>query len=333
MTLNGFHGQFTASLVQKLEKMSAVEGVYEDSGVTMMGQEVAPPSWGQSRTSQRATVNALRAPLPTYLYNDAAGSGIDVFLLDTGVQTNQTDFEGRASIYYDYYPTQPGPDGVGHGTHVAGTIGSKTYGIAKKVTIHSIRVLDSTGSGSFSTVISGIQQVMNWKAIHKLGQTRITTVISMSLGGSLYLPLNTAVTSAVAAGIVVVVAAGNSNDNASHYSPASTAAAITVGAIGSDDTKASYSNYGSIVDIWAPGTNITSLWKGSIGAKNAISGTSMATPHVTGVVSLFLSEKSYTSMSTLNSDLRNIATTNVIRSLPSGNNNVLVYNDALSSIL
>jgi len=279
------------------------------------GTQSNPPSWGLPRISSRTSVNVK--PLPAYNYLDSAGAGVDVFVLDTGIQINQTDFGGRASVYYDYYPTEPGPDGYGHGTHVAGTIGSNTYGVAKAVTLHSIRVLDDTGSGYFSTVIAGMELVVNWVAANKAGQSKLSTIISMSIGGSTDSATNTAVTNVVAAGIAVIVAAGNNGGNACQYTPSGATNAIAVGATDQTDTLASYSNTGSCVSMYAPGSLITSLWIGQNGITNTISGTSMATPHVSGVAALFMGAKTYTTVAQLLVDIQSASTPNAVLGLSS----------------
>lgn len=167
----------------------------------------------------------------------------------------------------------------GHGTHCAGTIGGSTYGVAKKASLIAVKVLDASGSGTNSGVISGIQWASSDASSKGISKK---AVASMSLGGSKSTAVNSAVASAVGTGMTFVVAAGNDNANAANYSPASEASAITVGATTSANARASYSNYGSVLDIFAPGSSILSSWIGSTTATNTISGTSMATPHVAG---------------------------------------------------
>jgi subtilisin family serine protease len=205
----------------------------------------------------------------------------------------------------------------GHGTHVAGTVGGATYGVAKQVRLVAVKVLNCAGSGSTIGVVSGI----NWVRQNAVKPA----VANMSLGGGISTSIDNAVTNAVNSGIVFAVAAGNSNANACNYSPARAAAAITVGATTSTDARASYSNYGSCVDIFAPGSNITSAWRTSNSATNTISGTSMATPHVAGVAALFLSGNTGASPSTVASALIANATLSKITGLPAGTANRLLF--------
>jgi subtilisin family serine protease len=221
-------------------------------------------------------------------------------------------------MYYSFYPSE-GYDGNGHGTHVAGTIGSTTYGVAKEVNLYAIKVLDDTGNGRNSDVIAGIDMVIR---AAKPGQT----VINMSLGGGQSVALNSAVNAAYSAGVVVVVAAGNNGADACMFSPAGAADAFSVGATDASDTVATYSNQGRCVSLFAPGTAITSLWIGSNGAINTISGTSMASPHVAGIAALFMAQKQYTSAGAVYADLKSAATTGVLKHVRSGTANRLAYN-------
>ena len=204
-------------------------------------------------------------------------------MIDTGILASHIEFEARVKPGMSVISDRRGTtDCNGHGTHVAGTIGSKTYGVAKKVNLIPVRVLDCRGSGSTSGVISGI----DWVAKN----ASKPAVANLSLGGSYSISINNAVANLVrVAGVVVVVAAGNSNADACNSSPASELTALTVGASQSSDSRASYSNYGTCLDLFAPGTDIKSTWIGSNIATNTISGTSMASPHVAGVAALYLS--------------------------------------------
>jgi subtilisin family serine protease len=211
---------------------------------------------------------------------DSTGSGVTAYVIDTGIQTTHGEFGGRASWGSDVVGGQN--DCNGHGTHVAGTIGGSTYGVAKGVTLVAVRVLDCGGSGSWSGVIAGIDWIV---ANHPGGKP---AVANMSLGGGASASVDAAVSNAIAAGITFAVAAGNSNADACRFSPARVPAALTVGATTSSDAKAPYSNFGKCLDLFAPGSGITSAWIGGNAATNTISGTSMATPHVAGVVALAL---------------------------------------------
>jgi subtilisin family serine protease len=310
----GFSGKFTDEEIAQLKKDGRVEYIEPEQIFTIAGQQNNPPSWGLPRISQRT--RDLTKP---YYYPDNAGEGIDVWIIDTGIQTNHTDFGGRAVMVKNYITSEASTDLNGHGTHVAGTVGSATYGVAKKVNLYGIKVLDANGSGTTSNVVAAINYVAQNARPGK-------SILNMSLGGSKSTSVNNAVAAAVAAGVVVVVAAGNEYANACNYSPASTPSACTVAASTSSDVHASYSNYGSCVDIYAPGTSITSLWIGSNGATSTISGTSMASPHVAGVAALYLASYPSTSPSNVCSALVSYANSNKITSVPSGTPNKLVYN-------
>ncbi|KFY19917.1 hypothetical protein V493_07797, partial [Pseudogymnoascus sp. VKM F-4281 (FW-2241)] len=206
--------------------------------------------------------------------------------------------------------------------HCAGTVGGSTYGVASRATLVAVKVLDAEGSGSNSGVIAGIQWVADNARAKGITSK---SVLSMSLGGSYSAALNSAVASTVNAGVTVVVAAGNDNRNAANYSPASAPSAITVGATDSRDARASFSNYGAVLDIFAPGVNILSAWIGSSSATNTISGTSMATPHVAGLAAYLIGLEGLTSPSAVASRISSLATRNVV-SNPSGSINALAYN-------
>jgi subtilisin family serine protease len=236
-------------------------------------------TWGLVRTSQR---NLLLTPA-NYIYNSAAGEGVDVYVIDTGILATHNDFGGRATAVYTAITNEANTDLNGHGTHCAGTIGGNTYGIAKKVSLKGVKVLSASGSGTTAGVIAGVDYVTKNKAAGR------KSVASMSLGGGISTTLDNAIVNSIAGGTVYAVAAGNDNANACNYSPARVSTAVTVGATTNTDSRSSFSNYGTCVDIFAPGSSITSDWIGSNTATNTISGTSMATPHVAGVLALHLS--------------------------------------------
>jgi subtilisin family serine protease len=232
-------------------------------------------TWGIDRLDQR------NLPLNASYSYTATGSGVNAYIVDTGILPTHAEFQSRASIGYDAItPLAPKADCNGHGTHVAGTVGGKTYGVAKAVRLIGVRVLDCNGSGSTSGVIAGV----NWVAKHRVKPA----VANMSLGGGASTALDNAVKAAIDSGVTFVVAAGNENLPACWFSPARVPAAITVGATTNTDVKASYSNTGSCIDLFAPGSGITSSWFTSTTSARTISGTSMASPHVAGVAALYL---------------------------------------------
>jgi subtilisin family serine protease len=241
-------------------------------------------TWGISRIWQK-TVTGIPN---TYVYDDSAtGAGVDVYVIDTGVLVTHNDFQGRATAVFNAVTNEANTDLNGHGTHCAGTVGGALYGVAKQVNIKAVKVLNSAGSGTTAGVIAGVDYVTaNAKPDLSVG--------SMSLGGGASPTMDDAVARSIAKDIAYVIAAGNSNANACNYSPARVATAVTVGATtgaagSAMDARASYSNFGTCVDIFAPGSSITSDWIGSNTAVNTISGTSMATPHVAGAIAAYLS--------------------------------------------
>jgi subtilisin family serine protease len=239
-------------------------------------------SWGLDRIDQRAL------PLSgTYTPNPGVGGGgVDAYVIDTGLATQHPEFQGRVGRGYDFVDDDSDPQECGsvpHGTHVAGTIASTRFGVAPLSTIHGVRVLDCEGAGYVSDVIAGMNWVVGERA--RIGRT---VVANMSLGGDYNSALNAATANMVRSGVVTVSAAGNEGDNASYYSPGSTPEAITVAASTSDDSDAYYSNYGSIIDLYAPGSEIVSTYAYDSSRGYRLSGTSMATPHVAGWATLYL---------------------------------------------
>jgi subtilisin family serine protease len=265
------------SKMQALANNPNVLVVEDDLDVTAFAlQSLAP--WGLDRIDQ------IALPLSnTFDNGDITGSNSYSYVVDTGIDATNQDFEGRVtSGFTAVLDGQGSADCNGHGTHVAGIIGGARYGVAKKTTLIPVRVLDCSGSGSYSSVISGLDWIA---ANHRAGDA---AVVNLSLGGPASSTLDGAIKNLIAMGINVVVAAGNSNADACNYSPSRVTDAITVGATASTDERASYSNFGSCVDIFAPGSSITSTWLGTTGT-NTISGTSMASPNIAGIVARFIS--------------------------------------------
>lgn len=279
------------------------------------GTQSPTPSWGLDRIDQRGPVGGSTS----YGYPNT-GVGVTAYIIDTGVRTTHNDFGGRAAGGYDFVDNDADPaDCNGHGTHVAGTVGGATYGVAKGVTIVPVRVLDCSGSGTWSGVIAGI----NWvTASHAAGAP---AVANMSLGGGANSAVDAAIEAAIADGVTFAVAAGNNSLNACNYSPARTPSAFTVGATTSSDARASYSNYGSCLDIFAPGSSITSDWSTSNTATSTLNGTSMATPHVAGAAALYLATNPGASPATVTSALLGAATNNAISNAGSGSPNSLLF--------
>jgi subtilisin family serine protease len=273
-------------------------------------------TWGLDRVDQRA-----RPLNGTYRYT-STGTGVTAYVIDTGIYTAHPNFGGRASGGFTSVSDGNGTnDCNGHGTHVAGTIGSATYGVAKAVRLVAVRVLDCAGSGSYSGVIAGI----DWVTFNHAGPS----VANMSLGGGRSQALNDAVTASIGEGVTYAVAAGNENQSACNVSPASTPLALTAGATDINDNRASFSNFGSCVDVFAPGVNITSTSR--TGGTATFSGTSMASPHVAGLAALFLQNNPYATPATVASVIKTDAAAGVVGS-PNGSPNLLArkWNAALT---
>ncbi len=253
----------------------------------------------------------------TYNYSNN-GSGVNVYVLDSGINSTHTQFGTRASKDYDAIGDgQNGNDCSGHGTHVAGTIGGSTYGVAKGVRLHAVRVLDCTGKGTTSQLIAG----MDWLLSHHVHPA----VVNMSLDGPVSKLVNDAVNALINHGIVVVTAAGNESEDACNHSPASVPNALTVGATTATDQRANYSNYGSCLDLFAPGSSVTSAWIGSTTATKILSGTSMAAPHVTGVAAIYLQSHGSASVATVSKVILDASTKNLITNPGTNSPNKLVY--------
>jgi subtilisin family serine protease len=307
--LNGFAVQMSAEDAERLSQDFRVKYVEEDGLVTADVTQSNPP-WGLDRIDQR------NRPLSgTYTYN-WTGSGVRAYVIDTGILTSHTQFGGRASNVFDAFGGN-GSDCNGHGTHVAGTIGGSTYGVAKSSLPRGVRVLNCSGSGSNSGVIAGV----DWVRTNHIAPA----VANMSLGGGASSALDTAVNNLSNAGVTIAVAAGNSNADACGSSPARAANAITVGSTTTSDARSSFSNFGPCLDIFAPGSGILSAWWTSTTATATLSGTSMASPHVAGAAALYKQANPSASAGTIRNALVNNATTNVISGAGSGSPNRLLY--------
>jgi len=311
--LKGFSAQLTDDAVAELRNDRDVAYVEQDQVVSLSATQTNA-TWGIDRIDQR------NRPLSgTYTYNTTA-SNVYVYIIDTGIRTAHTQFGGRALAVYDAFGGN-GQDCNGHGTHVAGTVGGSTYGVAKGARLRAVRVLNCSGSGTWSGIIAG----MDWVRNNRINPA----VANMSLGGGFSSSVNTAANNLANSGVFVAVASGNSNANACNFSPASASAVTSVNASTSTDAKASFSNYGSCTHLYAPGASITSAWSTSNTATRTISGTSMASPHVAGVAALYKATFGNASASTIRSWLINNSTTGVISGNPSGTANRLLYKSTL----
>ncbi|KAF2468473.1 subtilisin-like serine protease-like protein PR1A [Lindgomyces ingoldianus] len=316
-SFSGFAGKISDATVANLQKLDAVEYIQKDAQVhtqDYLTEDGAP--WGLGRISHLANGNS------SYVYDRTAGEGTCAYIIDTGIYTAHPEFEGRATWLGNFAGDGQDSDGAGHGTHVAGTIGSKTYGVAKKTKLYAVKVLDSSGSGTYAGVIAGINFAANDQ---KTRDCPKGSVANMSLGGGKNTAVNQAVAAAVSAGLFMAVAAGNDYGDAKNYSPASEPTACTVGATDNTDTKASFSNTGTLVDIFAPGVQVLSTWND--GKTNSISGTSMATPHVAGLAAYLLSYENLQT-SQLCSRIAALSQKSKISGIPSGTVNYLAYNGA-----
>jgi subtilisin family serine protease len=270
------------------------------------------PSWGLDRVDQR------NLPLNNSYTYPVTGAGVHAYIIDTGVLLTHNDFNGRTGAGFDAVSEDSDPtDCHGHGTHVAGTVAGNAYGIAKGATVHGVRVLGCTGSGSTTDIVQGI----NWVTQNGIRPA----VANMSLGGGVNTALDNAVRNSIASGVTYAIAAGNSNIDACNFSPARTAEAITLGATGQNDARASFSNFGTCLDLFAPGVSITSAWFSSNSATNTISGTSMASPHAAGVAALILAQNPGFTPQQVRDRMVADATPNVVTGAGTGSPNRLLF--------
>ena len=301
----------STAFVEAMKKNPKVVSVENDTVMKIDATTQSNPDWGLDRIDQK------NLPLDSAYSYLQTGSGTTAYIVDTGILSTHQQFSGRVLSGYTAISDGNGTsDCHGHGTHVAGTVGGSTYGVAKNVSLVPIRILGCDGSGASSNVIAGLDWIL------KNGKK--PAVVNMSLGGEANASLDSAVENLFNNGYVMVVAAGNSNTDACSSSPARVSKAITVAATDSTDTRASYSNYGSCVDIFAPGSQINSSWIGSNTATKVLNGTSMATPHVVGVVAEMLQSTPTVTPQTISTNLLNQASSNVVKN-PSGSPNRLLY--------
>ncbi|WP_405603176.1 S8 family peptidase [Streptomyces sp. NBC_01410] len=275
--INGFSASgLSETEAKRLAADPAVAKVVQNKKFSINATQDNPPSWGLDRIDQADTAGDKK-----YTYPDSAGEGVTAYVIDTGVRISHKDFGGRAAHGFDAVDNDDSADdGNGHGTHVAGTIAGTAHGVAKKAKVVGVRVLDDNGSGTTEQVVAGI----DWVTKNHQGPS----VANMSLGGGADEALDEAVRKAIASGVTFAVAAGNESSDASQGSPARVKEAITVASSTKEDAQSEFSNFGEIVDIYAPGSDITSAWNDSDEGTKTISGTSMATPHVVGAAAVYL---------------------------------------------
>jgi subtilisin family serine protease len=316
--LHGYAATLSPSALAAVKASPDVAYVEADGVMHADNTILNPQSWGIDRIDQR------NLPLSASYTSTADGTGVTAYIIDTGIRFSHTQFGGRAVSGVDEVDGGTADDCNGHGTHVSGTVGGSTIGVAHNVRLVAVRVLDCSGNGATSGVIAGVDWVT---ANHAAGTP---AVANMSLGGGAYSPLDTAVQNAINDGVTFAVASGNGNtggvrQNACNYSPARVAAAITVGATNSSDQAASFSNYGTCVDMLAPGVQILSSWYTGDTAGAYLDGTSMATPHVAGVAALYLQSHTTASPQTVRDALYANSTKNVISNVGTGTPNALLF--------
>lgn len=328
--LLGYAGSFHPNAAAEIFSREEVAYVEADRKVytkTIVSEKT--DCWGLTRLSHASPAASLTGD-KEYRYDDSAGDGVTAYVIDTGVFTEHDDFEGRAVLGHNAVPGSSNTDKNGHGTHVSGTIAGKEYGVAKKAKIIGVKVLGDNGTGSNSTVIAGL----NWavedaqsKGLLKSGKS----VANMSLGGSFSRAMNSAVAAVIELNMTVCVAAGNERQNASNSSPASEPSAITVGATTIKDEMADFSNWGPLVNIFGPGSDITSAWIDTTNQKrtnlsNTISGTSMATPHIAGLCAYLISLHKLETVDEVTAMLTKLGQRNLITNLQGNSPNILANN-------
>ncbi|KAF9522565.1 serine proteinase [Crepidotus variabilis] len=321
--INGFAGKFNDDILNALRSDPEVESVTEDGIMHIVGTQTDAP-WGLGRISTTPKLASQDVTALTYNYayaDDKLGSGVDIFIVDTGIRTTHVTFGGRAR-WGATFGGYASVDGHGHGTHCAGTAVGAQYGVSKNANVIAVKVLSDGGSGTVADIVSGLQYVKDQAAA-----SGHPSIVSMSLGGGASQPLDDAVASLTTAGVHVAVAAGNSNTDAGTTSPARAPSAVTVGASTIADARASFSNYGPVVDIFAPGQDVISAWNTNDTATNRISGTSMATPHIAGLIAYVVARDGNDTPAAISAKLQNQALKGIITGIPSGTVNYLAHND------
>ncbi|MBU7600469.1 S8 family peptidase [Streptomyces sp. P38-E01] len=312
-TINGFSAKgLSEAEAKRLAADSSVDKVVQNKKFSINATQDNPPSWGLDRIDQAETAGD-----DAYNYPDSAGEGVTAYVIDTGVNIEHSDFEGRATHGFDAVDgDEDADDGNGHGTHVAGTIAGAAHGVAKKADVVAVRVLDDAGSGTTEGVIAGI----DWVTENASGPA----VANMSLGGGADEALDAAVQKSIDAGITYTLAAGNESSDAGQGSPARVEDGITVASSTDADEQSSFSNYGSVVDIYAPGSDITAPWIGGPDEVETISGTSMAAPHVAGAAALYLGENGEAAPADVEAALVEAGTKDAITNPGADTDNVLL---------
>jgi subtilisin family serine protease len=312
--LKGYAARIPDQRVEAVREDPRVAYVERDGEAKALATQ-SNATWGIDRIDQRSGLSG------TFNYTNT-GAGVKAYIIDTGIRFSHGEVSGRAQSGYDSIDGGSADDCNGHGTHVAGTTGGKTYGVAKGVTVVGVRVLDCGGSGSWSGVIAGV----DWVTSDRKANPQQPAVANMSLGGGASSAVDTAVNNSITAGVSYAVAAGNSNQNACYSSPARVGAAMTISATSSSDRKASWANYGNCVDWFAPGVSIKSAWHTGDVNTNTISGTSMATPHTAGVAALYLQSNKGASPSTVRSALYSATTKDKVSYSKTANDHLLFTN-------